>query len=340
MTAPLRRLVDRYTSEICLALHAGTAGAGLGAGRGARAARTRCRPPTTGPTRSTGRSSTRPRRGCCTTAWARCSPPWSSTPTTKAGTVVLDDPAVRARCAGSRPAGGRADQVRLVHGRRRRAPGAVRGRARSLTDHSSGSSVPSSTVTARPRSSTRSPRSSTSIPPAARRQLHAGQRGAARAAAPQNGAERAVRRTGHRVLVHADVRARRTARRSRARCRRRPAAVTTTPRHVDRGRARRCPAAARAPSPRRRARRARRPGGAPRTDGLDAQCRGEARRRRRRGADGWAGKSITTRPSARPRCAAPRCGCGTRTGRARRSRAARASWPAWRARTGRPRRRA
>ena len=38
-TAPLRRLVDRYVSEICLAHAAGRAGAGLGAHRAARSAR-------------------------------------------------------------------------------------------------------------------------------------------------------------------------------------------------------------------------------------------------------------------------------------------------------------
>ena len=38
VTAPLRRLADRYATEVCLALHAGAAGAGLGRARRCRAA--------------------------------------------------------------------------------------------------------------------------------------------------------------------------------------------------------------------------------------------------------------------------------------------------------------
>ena len=36
VTAPLRRLADRYVTEVCLALHAGTDGAAVGAGGAAR----------------------------------------------------------------------------------------------------------------------------------------------------------------------------------------------------------------------------------------------------------------------------------------------------------------
>ena len=104
VTAPLRRLVDRFGTEVCLALAAGARAGARAAGGAARAARRSWPPPTGGPARWSGPSSTPPRPGCCTAGRGRSSPPSSSTPRTGKGTVVLDDLAIRGRCTGRGPA--------------------------------------------------------------------------------------------------------------------------------------------------------------------------------------------------------------------------------------------
>ena len=123
VTAPLRRLADRYATEVCLALHDGPDGARLGPRGAAAAARGdgEHRPGRLG-----GRAGRdRPGRGGAAgaTGWARPStrpsldvdapPNGKSRPRPPGGTVALDAPPVRARCLGDLPLGERV-RVRLV----------------------------------------------------------------------------------------------------------------------------------------------------------------------------------------------------------------------------------
>ena len=64
VTAPLRRLVDRFGLVVCEALCAGRRRAGLGPRGAARAARGSCRPPTAGPAASSAPAPTPSRRRC------------------------------------------------------------------------------------------------------------------------------------------------------------------------------------------------------------------------------------------------------------------------------------
>lgn len=93
-TAPLRRLVDRYTGDLCVA-----ACADEPRRNGCSTPCTACRATWHGGRRvsRTGRPWTWPRPRCSCTAWARCSTPRSSTPT-RSGTTPS-----RARCSWPTP---------------------------------------------------------------------------------------------------------------------------------------------------------------------------------------------------------------------------------------------
>ena len=106
VTAPLRRLGDRYAGEICVALCAGTdvptwvlaklsevPDVMKDAGRRAAPVRSR-------------RCSTWSRPGSCSTGWGRPSKGSSRTSTrrtTRAATITIQDPAVEARVTSSAP---------------------------------------------------------------------------------------------------------------------------------------------------------------------------------------------------------------------------------------------
>ena len=123
VTAPLRRLADRYATEVCLALHEGRAVPDWARDGAAAAARGDGRAPTGSP---------RPaERGAVELAEAVLlehrvgetfdaavldvdAPPERRGPARPpGGTVALDDPPVRARCLGDLPLGERV-RVRLV----------------------------------------------------------------------------------------------------------------------------------------------------------------------------------------------------------------------------------
>ena len=71
VTAPLRRLVDRYAGEVCVALCAGDRGAVVGARAARRAAQDACRTPATARTSTSTPCSTWSRPPCCTRTSAR-----------------------------------------------------------------------------------------------------------------------------------------------------------------------------------------------------------------------------------------------------------------------------
>ena len=133
VTAPLRRLADRYATEVCLALHAGRPVPGW-----AREALPRCPrrwpTPTGWPVGRPGRG--RPGRGGAAgrTGWVRCSRPACAGPgrsrpakrPASAARSALDDPAVRARCLGDLPLGERVPVRLHASPTRRRRDGSLR----------------------------------------------------------------------------------------------------------------------------------------------------------------------------------------------------------------------
>ena len=127
VTAPLRRLVDRFGTEVCLALAAGAEPApelraALPELPGAHG---RLRP--AHPRGRARRRRRRPRPGCCAAARARRSPPWWSTPrTARAPWCSTTSPSAAA--APARGCAGHAGQRPARGGRRRRAHGPVRPR--------------------------------------------------------------------------------------------------------------------------------------------------------------------------------------------------------------------
>lgn len=158
VTAPLRRLVDRYASEICLALHAGTAVPDW-----VRAAL----PMLPDEMQKADKLAHEVDRAAidATEAWLlrdRIGETFAAVvidSDAHAATVVLDDPPVRARCTGAGLVAGSASTL----GSSKRTSPSVK--CVSNPPVGQPSSEPSSTVTALPRSSTRSPRSSTATRP-------------------------------------------------------------------------------------------------------------------------------------------------------------------------------
>ncbi len=126
VTAPLRRLVDRYALEICVALCAGEEVPGLGAGQARASCPTRCASRVAGPTSTRTPCSTSSRRPCSPPGWGSRSRPSSWRPTRR--TTAAATPPSRSRpsrrpWSGPRPLPVGEDVTAHADQGRRRRPG-------------------------------------------------------------------------------------------------------------------------------------------------------------------------------------------------------------------------